>query len=257
MPLSDPMLAMSLVENENCWLWNSPDSFCEVDEAVTNETIPSEPAIALVLKIFDFWEEEKHVTVVIANGGAWNVKFKSLETLTSGTRRPVERGGVNRRRTAASRKVDDILEKRNSEKEKNSMQEGCQHPWKEKRWKKWKHEKQAGRLSLTSYKREKSLWWKVNQLCEIIFLLFQVTCCYWYLRFYLCWEVERQINLAKETITYTTKAYLSLYSLLKMTQHQRTFESLYLCVKRRTENSFTLFSLPLLPLSLRHCTFTC
>ena len=150
----------------------------------------------------------------------------------------------------ASRKVDDILEKRNSEKEKNSMQEGCQHPWKEKRWKKWKHEKQAGRLSLTSYKREKSLWWKVNQLCEIIVLLFQVTCYYWYLRFYLCWEAERQINLVKETITYTTEAYLSLYSLLKMTQHQRTFESLYLCVKRRTENSFTLFSLPLLPLSL-------
>jgi len=27
----------------------APDSFCEVDEAVTNETIPSEAAIALVL----------------------------------------------------------------------------------------------------------------------------------------------------------------------------------------------------------------
>ena len=42
-------------------------------------------------------------------------KCKSLETLTSGTRRPVERGGVTRRRTAAIRKVDDILQKRNSE----------------------------------------------------------------------------------------------------------------------------------------------
>ena len=52
------------------------------------------------------------------------MKFKSLETLTSGTRRPVERGGVNRRRTAASRKVDDILKKRKDEKEKNATQEG-------------------------------------------------------------------------------------------------------------------------------------
>ena len=154
---------------------------------------------------------------------------------------------------------DDVAEHRNKNWQKNSEQEGGrqeQHAGrlstslKREKKKKVKTWKEAGRLSLTSYKREKSLWWKVNQLCEIIFLLFQVTCCYWYLRFYLCWEAERQIYLVKETITYTTKAYLSLYSLLKMTQHQRTFESLYLCVKRRTENSFTLFSLPLLPLSL-------